>query len=81
MPNLLFITVPTDKVMNKAGDRVRFPGTDAALAELKEAGWEIHQMTPDWPKPMNCLRNPGLVQSARFSMAMLSQRSQIMPSK
>ena len=52
MPNLLFITVPTDKVMNKAGDKVRFPGTDAALAQLKEAGWEIEETRPEWPKPL-----------------------------
>lgn len=25
MPNLLLVTVPTDEVMNKAGDKVRFP--------------------------------------------------------
>ncbi len=52
MPRLLFVTVPTDVVMNKAGDRVRFPGTDAALGKLRAQGWDVEQAPPEWPKPI-----------------------------
>ncbi len=52
MPKLLFVTVPTDQVMNKAGDRVRFPGTDAAVDQLSEAGWDVEIVEPTWPKPL-----------------------------
>jgi hypothetical protein len=51
MPKLLFVTVPTDEVLNKEG-KVRFPGTDAAVEKLSEAGWEVEVMRPDWPKPL-----------------------------
>ena len=36
MPKLLFVTVPTDEVLNKEG-KVRFPGSEAAVAKLTEA--------------------------------------------
>ncbi len=52
MPNLLFVSVPTDQVMTKAGDRERFPGSDAAVQQLSEAGWDVEQSVPDWPKPL-----------------------------
>jgi hypothetical protein len=51
MPRLLFITVPTDEVLNKDG-KVRFPGTDAAVEKLTEAGWEVELCEPTWPKPL-----------------------------
>jgi hypothetical protein len=51
MPKLLFVTVPTGEVLNKEG-KVRFPGTEAALAKLKEAGWEVETIDPTWPKPL-----------------------------
>lgn len=56
MPNLLLVTVPTDQVMNKAGDKVRFPGTDVAVDQLKEAGWEIEIVDPTWPKPLEATK-------------------------
>jgi hypothetical protein len=51
MPRLLFVTVPTDQVLNKEG-KVRFPGTDAAVEQLEEAGWEVDLCEPSWPKPL-----------------------------
>jgi hypothetical protein len=52
MPKLLFITAPTDVVLNKEG-AVRFPGTDAAIEELTAAGWEVTVCGVDWPEPLN----------------------------
>jgi hypothetical protein len=51
MATLLFVTVPTDEVLAKDG-KVRFPGTDAAVAALTDAGWTVEVVTPDWPKPL-----------------------------
>ena len=51
MAKLLFVTVPTDEVLNKEG-KVRFPGTDAAVESLTQAGWEVEVLRPDWPKPL-----------------------------
>jgi hypothetical protein len=51
MPTLLFVTVPTDEVLAKDG-KVRFPGTDAAVAALTDAGWTVEVVPPDWPKPL-----------------------------
>jgi acetamidase/formamidase len=51
MPKLLFVTVPTDEVLNKEG-KVRFPGTDAAVEALTEVGWEVEVCEPTWPKPL-----------------------------
>ena len=51
MPKLLFVTVPTDEVLNKEG-KVRFPGTEAAVDALKDAGWEVDTIEPSWPKPL-----------------------------
>lgn len=48
MPTLLFITRPTDEVLAKDGS-VRFPGTQAAIAELSQAGWTVEVREPDWP--------------------------------
>ncbi len=58
MPKLLFVTVPTDEVLNKEG-KVRFPGTDAAVEKLTEAGWEVEVMRPDWPKPLEEAKSGG----------------------
>jgi hypothetical protein len=55
MPKLLFVTVPTDEVLNKEG-KVRFPGTDAAVEELKNAGWEVEVCDPLWPKPLDAVK-------------------------
>jgi hypothetical protein len=52
MPNLLFITAPTDEVLAKDGS-VRFPGTDAAVAALEAAGWTVEVFRPDWPKELH----------------------------
>jgi len=51
MPILLFVTVPTDVVLGKDGN-VRFPGTDATVAALREAGWTVEICAPEWPKPL-----------------------------
>jgi hypothetical protein len=51
MPKLLFVTVPTDEVLNKEG-AVRFPGTDAAIEALTAAGWDVTVCGVDWPEPL-----------------------------
>lgn len=51
MPTLLFITAPTDEVLAKDGS-VRFPGSDAAVQKLADAGWTVEVMRPDWPKEL-----------------------------
>ena len=51
MPKLLFITAPTEVVLNKEG-AVRFPGSDAAVQELTAAGWDVTVCSPDWPEPL-----------------------------
>lgn len=51
MPKLLFVTVPTDEVLNKEG-KVRFPGSEAAVAKLAEKGWDVEVVDPTWPKPL-----------------------------
>ena len=56
MPTLLFVTVPTDVVLGKDGN-VRFPGTDAAVAALKEAGWTVEVIPPEWPKPVEVAKS------------------------
>ena len=58
MAKLLFVTVPTDEVLNKEG-KVRFPGTDAAVQALTEVGWEVEVMRPDWPKPLEEAKSGG----------------------
>ena len=55
MPKLLFVTVPTDEVLGKDG-KVRFPGTDAAVEELTNAGWEVEVCDPLWPKPLDAVK-------------------------
>ena len=40
MPKLLFVSVPTDEVLNKEG-KVRFPGTDAAVEKLDK---QLHKL-------------------------------------
>jgi hypothetical protein len=55
MPKLLFVTVPTDEVLNKEG-KVRFPGTDAAVEQLTEAGWNVELCEPRWPKPLETVQ-------------------------
>ena len=58
MAKLLFITVPTDEVLynsdkliEKYGP-VRFPGTEKAVDELTEMGWEVEVVDPTWPTPL-----------------------------
>ena len=51
MPKLLFISAPTEVVLNKEG-AVRFPGSDAAVEELTTAGWEVTVCGVDWPEPL-----------------------------
>ncbi len=51
MPNLLFLSVPTDEVLAKDG-KVRFPGTDKAVEQLTAAGWTVDLMDPQWPMPL-----------------------------
>lgn len=48
MPTLLFITVPTDKVLKKDGG-VRYPGSEVAEQRLKDAGWDVTTIKPTWP--------------------------------
>lgn len=48
MPTLLFITIPTEEVLSKEG-KVRFPGTDKAVEQLTEAGWDVTTIEPTWP--------------------------------
>ncbi len=43
--------------MTKSGDRERFPGTDAAVQQLTEAGWEVQTCDPDWPKPLEAAQS------------------------
>jgi hypothetical protein len=52
MANLLFISAPTDEVLDKEG-KVRFPGTDAAVAALEAKGWTVTLARPDWPKELH----------------------------
>lgn len=52
MPKLLFITAPTEEVLNKEG-KVRFPGTDKAIEQLTAEGWEVTVCGVDWPEPLN----------------------------
>jgi hypothetical protein len=58
MPRLLFVTVPTDEVLNKEG-KVRFPGTDAAVEALRGEGWEVDLCDPSWPKPLEAAKEGG----------------------
>ncbi len=86
MPTLLFITVPTDEVLAKDG-KVRFPGTDAAVAALTEAGWTVEVVRPDWPKELerakdlkpdaalvSCFKS---VPRARDSASMMARMSEV----
>lgn len=59
MPKLLFVTVPTDEVLNKEG-KVRFPGTDAAVQTLTEAGWDVELIDPLWPGPLKRVQEGGI---------------------
>jgi hypothetical protein len=55
MPTLLFVTAPTDEILYEKGERagkVRFPGTEKAIAQLEGKGWTVEVVTPDWPKPL-----------------------------
>lgn len=58
MPKLMFVTVPTDVVLNKDG-KVRFPGSEAAVAKLVEKGWEVEVVDPLWPKPLEAAQTGG----------------------
>src|SRR3954466_8988417 len=51
MPTLLFVTVPTDQVLGKDGN-VRYPGSEAAAQQLRDAGWDVEVIEPQWPKPL-----------------------------
>jgi hypothetical protein len=55
MPNLLFVSVPTDEVLTKEG-KVRFPGTEPAIAQLRDAGWDVDLVDPLWPKPLEAAK-------------------------
>ena len=48
MSSLLFVTVPTDQVLNKEG-KVRYPGSERAAEKLREAGWTVTIADPEWP--------------------------------
>lgn len=51
MPTLMFVTVPTDKVLNKEG-KVRYPGSEVAAERLAAAGWTVEVVDPTWPTPL-----------------------------
>lgn len=55
MPKLLFVSVPTDEVLNKEG-KVRYPGTDAAVEKLSGEGWDVTLCDPLWPKPLEAVK-------------------------
>jgi hypothetical protein len=86
MPNLLFVTVPTDEVLGKDGN-VRFPGTDAAVAALTDAGWTVEVCAPEWPKPLERAKEIGAaaalvscykaVPRSRDSASMLARMSDV----
>jgi hypothetical protein len=57
MPKLLFVTVPTDEVLNEEG-KARFPGTEAAVEKLTEGGWEDEAFRTMAPS-VGVLRNIG----------------------
>jgi len=59
MPKLLFVTVPTDEVLNKKGE-VHFPGTEPAVAALAEAGWDVEIIDPLWPWPLRRVEEGGV---------------------
>lgn len=59
MPNLLLVTVPTDEVLNKKGE-VRFPGTEIAVQQLTEAGWDVEIIDPLWPGPLKRVEQGGV---------------------
>lgn len=58
MAKLLFITVPTDEVtynsdkLREKYGPIRFPGTEKAVEELTEAGWDVEVVDPTWPNPL-----------------------------
>ena len=58
MPKLLFVTVPTDVVLNKEG-KVRFPGSETAVERLQGKGWEVEVVDPTWPKPLELAKEGG----------------------
>ena len=86
MPNLLLVTVPTDEVLNKEG-KVRFPGTDAAVAALTEAGWNVEVIDPLWPGPLRRVEEGGVdavlvscfkaVPRSRDAASMLSRMAEV----
>jgi len=86
MPNLLLVTVPTDEVLNKEG-KVRFPGTDAAVATLTEAGWNVEVIDPLWPGPLRRVEEGGVdavlvscfkaVPRSRDAASMLSRMAEV----
>lgn len=59
MPNLLYVTVPTDEVLTKDG-KVRFPGSEAAVAKLTAAGWTVEICDPLWPGPLRRVEEGGI---------------------
>ena len=77
MPKLLFVTVPTDEVLGKEG-KVRFPGTEAAVEELTEAGWDVEVCDPLWPKPLE-RRQGGQPRRRRSSPATRPSRAPATP--
>jgi predicted metal-dependent phosphoesterase TrpH len=55
MPTLLFITIPTEEVLNKEG-KVRFPGSDKAVEQLTAEGWDVTVIEPTWPAALETAR-------------------------
>ncbi len=86
MPNLLLVTVSTDEVLNKEG-KVRFPGSDAAVAALTEAGWTVEVIDPMWPGPLRRVEEGGVdavlvscfkaVPRSRDAASMLSRMAEV----
>ena len=55
MPKLLFVTVPTDEVLNKEG-KVRFPGSEAAVESSPRPAGRSSSCDPTWPKPLEAAK-------------------------
>jgi hypothetical protein len=70
MPKLLYITIPTEELLNKEG-KVRFPGTDASVEKLKDAGWDVNVVEPVWPAVLETANetNPDAILVACYKRA------------
>jgi hypothetical protein len=76
MPKLLFATVPTDEVLGKEG-KVRFPGSEAAIAKLTEAGWDVEVIDPTWPKPLEAAKSGEAAPRSRDAASMLARMQEV----